>query len=385
MIASPYSYAYGPALVPAPDEPGAGMWRWRRLLPLDGSDVYPLPVGGTPLVAPPRLRAALGLPGLVLKDETRGPTGSNKDRATALCCADAVRRGAPAIVCASSGNLAVSLAAGAAAVGLPAYCFVSARTVSPAKVELMRAYGATVVRVAGAYEDAYRLSEAVCARLGWYNRNTGSNPLAVQAKKTVAFEVWEQLGRRLPDVAYLPVGDGTTLAAFVVGCEELVRCGVADRLPRVIGVQAEGAAPLARAFAAGRLDWTPVESTTFADGIGVGDPFFGRPALEAVRRTDGEFVVVSDDAIREAIALLARAAGLLVEPAGAAALAGAAAHQGRRAGEERLLVLVTGTGLKDQRWLPREQGAVLDVPPDLDTFLTALSERPGGQAASAPA
>ena len=197
----------------------------------------------------------------------------------------------------------------------------------------------------------------------------------MQAKKTVAFEVWEQLGRVMPDVAYVPVGDGTTIAAFVVGCEELVACGVADRLPRVIGVQAAGAAPLARAYAARRFDWTPVDSTTFADGIGVGDPFFGRPALESVRRTDGEYVEVSDDAIRAAIALLARTSGLLAEPAGAAALAGAIAHRGHRPADERALVLVTGTGLKDQRWLPREGGTLLDVAPSLDAFLQAVAEQ----------
>jgi threonine synthase len=183
-------------------------------------------------------------------------------------------------------------------------------------------------------------------------------------------------------VAYLPVGDGVTVAAFVVGCEELVRCGVAERVPRVIGVQATGAAPLVRSYAAGRLDWTPVASTTFADGIGVGDPFFGRPALHrfwgrrglgAAPRTDGEYFAVDDDAIRGAIEVLARTSGLLAEPAGAAALAGAIAHRAaRRPGEDRVLVLVTGTGLKDQRWLPREGGAAIEVGPTIDAFLAQL-------------
>ncbi len=164
-----------------------------------------------------------------------------------------------------------------------------------------------------------------------------------------------------------------TIAAFVVGCEELVRCGVAERLPRVIGVQATGAAPLVRSYAEQRLDWTPVASTTFADGIGVGDPFFGSAALETVRRTDGEYVAVDDDAIRAAIEVLARTSGLLAEPAGAAALAGAIAHRrARRPREDRVVVLVTGSGLKDQRWLPREGGAAIEVGPTLDAFLTQL-------------
>src|SRR6185503_7331199 len=137
------------------------------------------------------------------------------------------RERATAIACASSGNVACSLAVGAAATGLSAVIFVSAHSVSPAKVSYMRSFGATVLLVDGPYELAYRLCDAACERFGWYNRNTASNPLALQAKKTVAFEVWEQLGRRLPDVVYLPVGDGVTLPAFVHGCEELVRCGVA--------------------------------------------------------------------------------------------------------------------------------------------------------------
>jgi threonine synthase len=376
MAEAAIEYAYGPELIPGADERGDGIWRWRRLLPLDGSDSYPLQIGGTPLLAPRRLRDELGLPGLVLKDETRTPTGSNKDRATALCLTDALRLGAPAVAAASSGNVAVSLAAGAAAVGIPAYLFVSGPAVSPHKVALMRAFGATVFLVDGPYELAYRLSEAACARFGWYSRNTGDNPLALQGKKTVAFEVWEQLGRRMPEVAYLPVGDGVTLAAFAHGCEELVRCGVADRVPRIVGVQASGAAPLARAFAEGRSTWAPVEPRTIADGIAVGDPFYGRPALEAVRRTGGDFVCVDDDQLRHAAALLAGAAGLLAEPAGVAALAGAIAHRsGGHAASGAMLTLITGTGLKDQRWLPSGSGRAIEVPADLDAIARIVGAR----------
>ena len=173
MFETPYAFPYSPDLIPTDADRGDGMWRWRRLLPLEGSDLYPLQIGGTPLISSARLRAATGLPGLVLKDETRSPTGSNKDRATALCCADALSRGATAIAAASSGNVAVSLSAGAAASGLAAYVFVSKRSVSPHKVNLMRSFDATVFLVDGPYETAYRLSEAACERFGWYSRNTG--------------------------------------------------------------------------------------------------------------------------------------------------------------------------------------------------------------------
>ena len=367
-------YLYGPELIPTAADGDEGMWRWRRLLPLDGRGRYPLQIGGTPLVASRGLRQALGVPGLVLKDETRTPTGSNKDRATALCLVDAVQRGATSIACASSGNVACSLAAGAAAMGVAAFIFVSAHSVSPAKVAFMRSCGATVFLVNGPYERAYRLCDDACARFGWYNRNTASNPLALQAKKTVAFEVWEQLGRRMPDVVYLPVGDGVTLAAFVHGCEELVRCGVAATIPRVVGVQASGAAPLVQAFAQGSSAWTAVATRTIADGIDVGDPYFGRQALDAVARTGGSWLSVTDDELRSAIATLARTGGILAEPAGAAALAGVVADREKLGGSDQTVVaLVSGTGLKDQRWLPSDAGRALPIEPSLDAVARALS------------
>lgn len=368
------AYPYGPELIPTTADRDEGMWRWRRLLPLDGSGRYPLQIGGTPLVASRGLRQALGVPGLLLKDETRTPTGSNKDRATALCLVDAVRLGATAVACASSGNVACSLAAGAAAMGLSAFIFVSAHSVSPAKVAFMRSFGATVFLVNGPYEQAYRLCDDACERFGWYNRNTASNPLALQAKKTVAFEVWEQLGRRMPDVVYLPVGDGVTLAAFVHGCEELVHCGVADTIPRVVGVQARGAAPLVQAFGRGSIDWTAVQTRTIADGIDVGDPYFGRQALDAVARTGGSWRSVTDDELRAAIAVLARTSGILAEPAGAAALAGVIADRDRLGDADQIvLALVSGTGLKDQRWLPSDGGGALPIEPSLEAISRALA------------
>lgn len=374
MPHQPQTYPYAPSLIPAATDAADGMWRWRKLLPIDGSGVYPLQIGGTPLVGSPGLRAALDVPGLWLKDETRTPTGSNKDRATALCLVDAVKQGAKTIACASSGNVACSLAAGAAAMGLSAYIFVSARTVSPAKVQFMRAFGATVFLVDAPYEVAYRLCDAACEQFGWYNRNTASNPLAMQAKKTVAFEVWEQLGRTMPDVVYLPVGDGVTLAAFVHGCEELIRCGVADRLPRVVGVQVSGASPLVRMVEAGRDAWEPMLTSTFADGIDVGDPYFGREALEAVKKTGGSWLAVSDDDLRAAIATLARSGGVLAEPAGAAALAGVMAHREQLAASgETVVALVSGTGLKDQRWLPADGGRALPIPATLESISKALT------------
>jgi threonine synthase len=258
--------------------------------------------------------------------------------------------------------------------GLQAFIFVSAHSVSPAKVAYMRSFGATVFLVDGPYERAYRLCDAACERFGWYNRNTASNPLAMEAKKTVAFEVWEQLGRRMPDVVYLPVGDGVTLAAFVHGCEELVRCGVAEGIPRVVGVQASGAAPLVQAFADGAAAWTAVETRTIADGIDVGDPYFGWQALDAVARTGGSWLSVSDDDLRAAIELLSHTSGVLAEPAGAAALAGVIADREKLGrGDQTVVALVSGTGLKDQRWLPSDGGRAVQIAPSLEAVEQAIS------------
>ncbi len=374
----PYNFGYGPDLLRQPSTELEGMWRWASMLPVDGSATYPLRVGGTPLVAPSRLSKDLGLPLLFLKDETRGPSGSNKDRGTALCLTEAMSQGAAAAACASSGNVAASLATGAAAVGMSAYVFVPSGTVSPQKVEYMRSFGAQVFLVDGPYEAAYGLSEQACRRFGWYSRNTAANPLALQGKKTVAFEVWEQLGRRLPDVAFIPVGDGVTLVGFVLGCRELLRCGVAGRLPRVIGVQARGAAPLAEAFAAG-VEWKPTRAETVADGIGIGSPFYGDEALEAVRSTGGDFDIVSDSQILDAVRQLATGAGILVEPAGAAAFAGLAQRSKQKSlADLTIVTLLTGTGLKDHRWFPAQAGNVRRIAPSIEAVAAAIGVRPAG-------
>ncbi|MDP8949750.1 MAG: pyridoxal-phosphate dependent enzyme, partial [Actinomycetota bacterium] len=227
-------YAFGPQLIPLKAPSAEGMWRYRDLLPVAEERIlYPLAVGGTPLVSPSRLQDVLDVPSLWLKDETRTPTGSNKDRATALVLEHAMRNEVRAVSCASTGNVAVSLAVGAAAAGVEATIFVPAE-ISEAKLRLMLLAGATVLKVREGYEAAFELSREAAHAFGWYDRNTGVNPLSLEAKKTVAFEIWEQLGRRVPDAVLVPVGDGPTLSAMVKGFRELKACGVSDRLPRVV-------------------------------------------------------------------------------------------------------------------------------------------------------
>jgi threonine synthase len=352
-----FCYSYGPDLIPPEAPTGDGMWRYRALLPIEGGDfLYPLAIGGTPLLAPPRLREATGLPRLWLKDETRTPTGSNKDRATALVLENALRNGVRTVSCASTGNVATSLAVGAAAAGVEAIIFVPAE-VSEAKLKLMLLAGGTVLKVREGYEAAFELSRRAARAFGWYDRNTGVNPLTLEAKKTVAFEIWEQLGREVPDIVMIPVGDGPTLSAMVKGFRELMACGATDRLPRIVGVQAEGCQPLIKAWENDQ-SVQPVHPETIADGIAVGAPISAALVLRDMRESGGGFVAVSDEAMLEAIRTLGATSGLLAEPAGAAAFAGLepALEAGLIGRDETIVVHVTGTGLKNPRYLqPKSQ------------------------------
>ena len=371
------AYDYRPALIPEGRPTPFDMWHYRGLLPLaeDEPIRYPLPVGGTPLLPAPALRRALGLPGLWLKDETRSPTASNKDRATALVLEDGLRRGARTITTASTGNAAVSAALGAAAAGVRAAIFVSTGC-RPEKLALMTRAGAHVFCVPAGYAAAVDLSRAAARAFGWLDRNTGVNPITLEAKKTVAFEVWEQLGRRLPDAMVVPVGDGPTLAALGLGFTELGRCGLAAGLPRLIGVQAERCAPLVRAWRgepAEPADDDP--AATVADGIAVPRPASGDAVLAEVRRSGGAMVAVPDAAMTGAVGLLAARAGVTAEPAGAACLAGlrAALAAGLVDAGETVVLLVTGRGVTGPG--TEADPSLVSVVEELDEVERALAVR----------
>lgn len=370
-----YHYDCGPDALPRAPTPRLDMWRYHALLPLQHERIaYPLPVGGTPLLALPSLRRATGMANLWLKDETRGPSGSNKDRATALVLERAIHDGIATVSCASTGNLAVSLAVGAAAAGKRAIIFVPA-DVGESKLLLMLSTGATAIKVREGYAAAVRLSQQAAAAFGWCDRNTGINPLTLEAKKTVAFEIWEQLNRTFPDAVVAPVGDGTTLSALAKGFREFARCGAAGSVPRIVGVQAEGCQPVKKAWET-RSALEAVQPSTIADGIAVGAPASGTMAVRDVRDSGGGFVAVPDDEILAAVRTLATQGGVLAEPAGAAAFAGV-----RRAVQEGLVdpaatvvVLVTGSGLKTPRFLT-PVAPPLEVHADLSEVEGALGTR----------
>jgi len=357
-------------------DPRRSHWRYLPLLPIaEGARLPFVPVGWTPIHEGLALARQFGLPTLYLKDEGRNPTGSLKDRASSVGVVNAVQRGVSEITCASTGNAASSLAGQAAQMGLRSYIFLPAR-VSESKLAQMLIYGATVFRVRGSYEDAFHISMAAPEHWQWYKRNSAINPLLVEGKKTAGLEIAEQLEWDPPDTVVVPIGDGCTLAGIYKGLREMQTLGLTTRIPRVIGVQAAGAAPVAKAFQSGKA----VQSggaDTLADGIAVGTPRNWRKALKAVHDSGGTVVTVTDEEILAAMGQLARTSGLWGEPA---AVAGVAALRGlidrqEVARTERILLVITGTGLKDVPSTLRATRGPIEVDPVLDAVAEAIGVR----------
>jgi threonine synthase len=354
----------------------SSMWRYRPLLPLaDTPSVPPLQVGWTPLYDAPRLAFDLGVRQAWAKDDGKNPTGSLKDRASAMVVARAMQEGIETVSTASTGNAAAALAGVAASVGMKTVIFVPA-TAPEAKIAQLLVYGATVVLIEDTYDVAFDLCTEMCELEGWYCRNTGMNPFTIEGKKTVAFEIAEQLGWQVPDVVFVSVGDGNIIGGVHKGFVDLHRLGWIERIPRLIGVQAEGSSPLVRAWEQGIAgeDIQPVETDTIADSIAAGLPRDRVKALRAVRQTNGAFFAVSDEAILESIPRVARLTGVFAEPSAAAVYAGArrAVELGVVSPNESIVLLLTGNGLKDVRRAQQAVGQALRVKPDLAAIRQAL-------------
>lgn len=326
-----------------------GLERVRPLLPLsDRAPVLPLVVGDTPLCAVPRLRDHLGLPNLWVKDDTRNPSASYKDRASALVCLKAAEYGEKVLVAASTGNAATALSCMAAGLGQRAVILVPA-TAPRAKLVQMLCYGAEVIPVRGSYDQAFELSLEATRVLGWYNRNTAYNPFTIEGKKTGALEIARDLGGRGPEVVVVPTGDGVILSGIAKGFRDLVRAGVLTRSPRLLAVQASGSAAIALAIRERRELLAVPGSSTVADSICVDAPRAGLLAIREIHASEGHAVVVEDQEIVEAIGLLARLGGVFAEPAAAAALAGLqrATQENLISPNDEIVLMITGHGLKD--------------------------------------
>lgn len=352
------------------------MWRYRPFLPVEeDSPAPPLRVGWSPLYKADRLSKVLGLKTLYIKDDGQNPTASLKDRASAMAVVKAREAGADTIACSSTGNAASSLAGNAAAAGLATYIFVPSRA-PKGKVAQLMIFGATVISVDGSYEDTFALSKAAIDRWGWYNRNAAINPYLSEGKKTVTFELMEQLHWQVPDYVALSVGDGCTIAGVWKGFKDLYETGFIDRLPKLISTQAEGCCPLNRALQTGE-PWQPMEENTLADSIAVGVPRNADKALNAVRESKGIAVNVSDEEILGAMRLLGRTQGVFGEPAGVTGTAGVkkALALGLINPDATVVSIVTGNGLKDVQSGIRAAGEPMLVRPDLDALLSAFDAR----------
>jgi threonine synthase len=326
-----------------------GIWRYLELLPVDAAPARSLPVGSTPMLPGDRLAPTLGVERLWLKDDTRNPSLSFKDRAVAVAAARAIEFGVPALACASTGNLAGATAAAAAAVGLPAYVFIPA-DLEPEKVEHALAYGATVVPIDGTYDDVNRLCLEIADETGWGFVNINLRPFYAEGSKTLAYEIAEALGWRSPDVVVAPVASGAMFTRVGRGFEELADLGLIERRPiRFVGGQATGCAPVADAWAAGTDVIEPVRAPdTIVRSLAIGNPADGRYVVELARSSGGSVESVPDEVTATAIRDVARLEGLYPETAGGVTLGAVAAARRRgviRDGDE-VVALLTGNGLK---------------------------------------
>jgi threonine synthase len=359
------------------------MWRYRPLLPIeDDSVVPPLTVGGTPLYDAPRLAEEVGVARVWVKDEGREPTASLKDRASAMAVVKAQERNADVVTTASTGNAAAALSGISASVGQKNVIFVPA-SAPEAKIAQLLAYGSTVALVNGNYGDAFELCMEASAEYGWYNRNTGYNPFMTEGKKTAGLEILEDLGWDAPEAIFVSVGDGSIIGGVHKAMKDAFALGWIDRMPRIFGIQSAGSDYLVQAFESGEdvLTKAPISADTIADSISADLPRDRIKAMAAVTETGGAYLRVSDDEILAAIPTLARGSGVFAEPAGATPYAGLVAAVERElvGSEDRVVILATGSGLKDVASAMKAVAAVgtepMRVDPNLEALKAALQNR----------
>ncbi|HEY7283467.1 MAG TPA: threonine synthase [Actinomycetota bacterium] len=352
------------------------LWRYEPFLPAARNPDVDLGDGWTPLRHAKRLGAELGLPRLFLKDETRNPTHSFKDRVVSVALTRAVEFGYGTVGCASTGNLANAVAAHAAAAGLRAVTLVP-HGLEPAKLTASAVYGATLVEVDGTYDDVQRLcSEADDELESWAFVNVGLRPYYAEGSKTIALETAEQLGWRAPDHVVVPVASGALLTRVAEGFRQLQRVGLIDEAgTRVSGAQAAGCAPVASAFLEGTDDISPVRyPDTIARSLAIGSPADGPFALEEVRRSNGALAAVDDEEIVRAVGLLARTEGIFAETAGGVTIATLErlAARGVIRPDETVVAYVTGMGLKTLDGFGTAFGLAATIGPKLEALLEAV-------------
>jgi threonine synthase len=349
----PLEPAYDPERwLPAPAEIAArppSLWRYAEWLPYEGPPVHSRDSGFTPLVEAPVLARRLGVARAWIKNDTVShPSLSFKDRVVSSAINAAAGFSIDTIGCASTGNLANAVAAHAARAGLPAWIFIPF-DLEPAKIVGTSIYGPHLVRVRGTYDDVNRLCAQVADRFGWGIVNVNLRSYYGEGSKTVAFEITEQLGWRFPTAVVAPMAGGSLVTKLAKGFREFRDAGLGgDELPRLYGAQAAGCSPIVNAFDAGRDRIEPVIPSTIARSLAIGSPADGPTAIRAMRESGGWARAVSDDAIVQAIRVLAETTGVFAETAGGVTVAAALelAAAGRFSADDEIVLCITGNGLK---------------------------------------
>ena len=365
----------------------SNIWRYRALLPVERRPVD-LGTGWTPLLKAERLGAELGLRDLWIKNDSVNPTFSFKDRNVAVAVNKALEFGFDTFACASTGNLAGSVAGFAARAGLKGYVFVPS-DLERNKLLSAAVYGATLVTVDGNYDAVNRLCGQIADQYGWGFANINLRPFYAEGSKTMAFEIVEQLGWRAPGAIIVPMAGASLLTKIHKGLREMVQVGWLEDVPtRLIGAQPEGCNPVVRAFRAGSEDVAPVIPQTIAKSLAIGDPADGHFALRAIRDSDGVAESVGDDEIVEGIRLLARLEGIFTETAGGTVVAVARklVQQGRLRSDERTVLCITGNGLKTPEALEGSIFPTIHLPKaSLSIFESILEEQDERTAVTAAA
>ncbi|MFQ5761968.1 MAG: threonine synthase [Candidatus Bathyarchaeia archaeon] len=340
------------------------VWKYAEFLPVrDRRNIVTLNEGGTKLHPCTRLSEQVGLPKLYVKNEGENPTASFKDRGMTVGITRAVELGAEIVACASTGNTSASLAAYAAKAGLKCLVLVPAKRIAYGKLAQAMIHGAKVLSVAGNFDEALALVRGLAERDSRVYLLNSINPYRIEGQKTLAFEVCNQLGWKIPSVIVVPVGNAGNISAIWKGFDEFRRLGLVGETPRMIGIQATGAAPIAKAIRDNAQVIGPVKRPeTVATAIRIGNPVSWKKALHAIRASEGTTETVNDSEILEAQRMLARREGLFVEPASASSIAGLAKLVGGRVidRDETAVCVATGHGLKDP------QTAVENVEPPIE-------------------
>lgn len=350
------------------------IWRYLPILPLESKEgIAPLQVGWTPLYKANRLEKILNIEKIYIKDEGRNPTASFKDRATAVGVAKAIELKKDIICAASTGNAASSLSGFAACMGINNYIFVP-KSIPEAKLAQLLVFGSNVILVDGDYDTAFDFCLKAVEHFGWYNRSCAINPYLAEGKKTAAFEICEQLNFKVPDKVIMAVGDGCSISSVWKGFKEFYELGLIDKLPTMVSVQAVGSNPVNRTYRNGsrKFDYIPPE--TIADSISVGIPRNGYKALNTLEESNGIAIDVSDEEILSAITTLARQTGVFGEPAGVTSFAGLKklVDLGKINEDETVVIIVSGSGLKDIKSAQRAVSKPELVKPDINELINYL-------------